>query len=114
MVLTVGASTVNVNVLLLFDPTPSVTVTVCTVAILNIEGVPVICPVDVLKLNPVGSAGLMPNTFTPSPPVAVTGVNAVAAVPCVSVLVAIACVVVSGDAPESICRVNVVLPEFPA
>ena len=56
----------------------------------------------------------MPNTFTPSPPAAVTGVNAVAAVPCVSVLVAIACVVVSGDAPESICRLNVVLPEFPA
>jgi hypothetical protein len=114
VVVTSGASTVKVNVWLLVARLTSVTVTVWTVAILETDGVPVICPVDELKLRPAGSAGLMLNTFVPSPPVAVTGVNAVAAVPCVSVLVAIACVVDKGDEPESTVNVKVVLPELPA
>jgi hypothetical protein len=114
VVVTSGASTVKVNVWLLVARLTSVTVTVWTVAILETLGVPVICPVDELKLNPVGNAGLILNTLAPSPPVAVTGVNAEIAVPCVNVLVAIACVVASGDEPESTVNVKVVLPVFPA
>ena len=83
-------------------------------AIIAAVGVPVICPVDVLKLSPLGKLGLMLNTLAPSPPVAVTGVKAAAAVPCVRVFVATTCVVDSGLEPLSTVNVKVVLPVFPA
>jgi hypothetical protein len=83
-----------------------VTVTVYVVVPLSPVGVPVICPVDVLKLSPAGKTGDTANVRLPNPPAAVTGVNGVAAVFCVSVVDATACVVVrAGNA--STVRLNV-------
>ena len=61
-----------------------------------VDGVPLICPVVVEKFKPVGrvppdSAKLS----VPVPPVAVTGVNGVAALPTVRIVFGTACVVVS-------------------
>ena len=49
--------------------------------------VPVISPVDVLRVNPVGSGGAIANVIAPDPPDATTGVYPVSAIPTVSVLV---------------------------
>lgn len=62
------------------------------VAELLTVAVPDISPLAVLKNNPLGREGDTEKLRTPVPPVAVTGVNAVAAMLCVMVLVAIACV----------------------
>ncbi len=58
-------------------------------------GVPVIAPVDVLSESPDGKEGEIENARGDVPPVAVTGVNDVAAVVAVKVLVAMASVVES-------------------
>jgi hypothetical protein len=105
-VITGPALTVNANVLELVWPAPSVTVTVYVVVPLRAVGVPVICPVVVLKLRPAGKAGDTANVFVPKPPEAVTGVNGVAAVFCVSVVDATACVVVSAGSASTV-RLNV-------
>lgn len=56
-------------------------------------GVPDICPFDVLKLRPLGNAVLSAYVKYPVPPVAVTGVNALAAIPLVKVVLGIACTI---------------------
>ena len=69
---------------------------------LTCEGVPDICPVDVLKVNPVGKLGLMASVTVPNPPLTATGVNGVTAVFWVSVLVAMACVVISAGSASTV------------
>ena len=69
---------------------------------LSAVGVPVICPVVVLKLSPVGKLGDTANTRVPNPPVAVTGVKGVAAVFCVRVVDATACVVTSAGSASTV------------
>ena len=83
------ASIFKRNVLLLVCATASVTVTVYVVAIVAMLGVPEICPLAVLNINPAGNVGLIANTNAGTPPVAVTGINAVAAAFCDNDLVAI-------------------------
>ena len=60
-------------------------------------GVPDICPFDVLKLRPPGNAVLSAYVKYPVPPLAVTGVNAVATTPFVKVVLGIACTVIICD-----------------
>ena len=69
-------------------------------------GVPVICPVVLLKLSPVGKLGETVNIKGASPPVAVTGVNAVAATDCVSDLLLTDCTVSNTAIPDSTVRLN--------
>ena len=57
-----------------------------TVDTLVIVGVPEILPLLVLIVNPVGRAGLIEKTNAPSPPLAVTGVNALIATFCTATL----------------------------
>jgi hypothetical protein len=64
-------------------------------------GVPVIAPVDVLKLNPAGRVGEMEKARGAVPPDPVTGINDVAAVAAVRVVLAIAWVAVSGPLIDS-------------
>ena len=53
------ATTLNENVLFDVCPAVSVTVTVYVATLLNPVGVPFICPLDGLKVKPVGSVGVM-------------------------------------------------------
>jgi len=86
------------------------------VAASSAVGVPVIWPVAVLKLNPVGSEPPdSANVMVPKPPDAVTGVNGVASVLAVNVVDATATVVVSAGAVtvrlnclDDVCAVGVV------
>ena len=55
----------------------SVTVTVNVVVLSVAVGVPLICPVVVLRLIPAGSVGLTPKVYGAVPPLAVTGVKGV-------------------------------------
>ena len=71
-------------------------VTVKVVAVIVDVGVPVISPVPELNARPDGRLGLIAKLRVPVPPVAVTGVNAVACMFCVNILDAIACVVTIG------------------
>ena len=105
-VITGPALTVSANVLELVCPASSVTVTVWVAVPLSAVGVPVICPVVVLKLSPAGRLGDTANVRVPNPPVAVTGVNGVAAVFCVRVVDATACVVTSAGNASTV-RLNV-------
>jgi hypothetical protein len=93
----------------------SVTVTVKVVVAKAVDGVPLICPVMVEKLRPVGS--VPPDSAklnVPVPPVAVTGVNGVAALPTVKVVLGTACVVVKAaftvrpNVLDEVCAVGVV------
>ena len=72
----------------------SVTVTVKIVDSIDAVGVPVIAPVVLLKVYPAGKLGLIEYVKGVTPPVAVTGVNAIAATFLVNVLLLTACVVV--------------------
>jgi hypothetical protein len=93
----------------------SVTVTVKIVVAKAVVGVPLIWPVDVENVSPVGN--VPPESAklnVPVPPVAVTGVNGVAALPTVRVLVGTACVVVNAGFTvrlkvfDEVCGVGVV------
>ena len=75
VVVNAGYATSKSNVLLLVCDKLSVTVTVYVRVPLTAVGVPVTCPLVVLKLNPAGSVGLIANVNVPYPPLAVTGVN---------------------------------------
>ena len=61
------------------------------------EGVPEICPVVTLKVNPAGSVGPIENVVDPLPPAEVTGVNAVTGLPLVVTVEATTNVVVNGE-----------------
>ena len=61
-------------------------------------GVPVICPVAMLKFNPVGKLGLIANASVPYPPVPVTGVNGAATAVFVNTLSGTAIVVMISPA----------------
>ena len=74
----------------------SVTVIVSTVDAIVTVGVPEIAPVDALRVNPAGSAGVIVKTFDPIPPADVTGVKAGTAVPTIANLEATAVVAESG------------------
>ena len=74
----------------------SVMLTVNEVEVIIVVGVPVISPVLVLKLKPVGKELLIANVYIPVPPVAVTGLNGVTTIPTVIVLLLIDCVAVNG------------------
>ena len=63
--------------------------------VLVVLGVPIICPLVLRKVKPVGKLGLTLNVYAPTPPLAVTGINAVAATFCVNVLVAIVAVTIN-------------------
>jgi hypothetical protein len=54
------------------------------VEILAVVGVPEIAPVELFKLKPAGSAGVIEKVLVPNPPEVVTGVKVVAATPEVS------------------------------
>jgi hypothetical protein len=70
--------TVRLNVLLEVAEAPSVTVTVNVVWASVAVGVPLICPVVVLKLIPAGGVPpLRAKVYGVVPPLAVTGVNGV-------------------------------------
>lgn len=49
--------------------------------ILAVVGVPEIAPVELFKLKPAGSAGVIEKVLVPNPPEVVTGVKVVAATP---------------------------------
>ena len=59
VVISSGAVIVKLNVLLDCAPLASVAVTVKLLAAINVVGVPVIAPVEVLNDNPAGSDGLI-------------------------------------------------------
>ena len=94
----------------------SVTVTVKVVVARADVGVPLIWPVVVEKFSPVGK--VPPDSAklnVPVPPEAVTGINGVAALPAVKVVLGTACVVVSGvtftvklKVLDEVCAVGVV------
>ena len=87
-----AALTVRLKVLLAVTLLLSVTVTVYVVAVEVTVGVPVMVPVLVLKVRPVGSAGLIEYLRGVAPPTPVTGVKAVAALFCVRAAEAMDCV----------------------
>ncbi len=88
--------TVSVNVFDEVALAASVTVTVNVVAASVAVGVPLTCPLPVLKLMPAGSVPpVSANAYGVVPPLAVTGVNAGIGVPTVPALLATACAVVS-------------------
>ena len=90
-----GADTVILVSLLRCVLCASVAVIVYVVVSLVTEDVPLIRPVVVLKLNPLGREGLILNVYGGYPYAAVTGVNSVIARYCIRLLVAIAIVVVN-------------------
>jgi hypothetical protein len=69
--------TVRLKVALPVADAASVTVTVNTVVTSVAVGVPLICPVVVLRLIPAGNDGLTPKVYGVVPPLAVTGVKGV-------------------------------------
>jgi hypothetical protein len=88
-------------------PAASVTVTVKFAGPDAAAGVPVSCPVAVLKVSPAGSAGLTANVTGTTPPAAVTGMTGVIAVPLVPATFATASVVVSAAATVNDAEVTV-------
>ena len=85
----IGAGLISrVNVLLLDDPFASVTVTVSVIGANPTDGVPVICPIEVLKLRPLGNAGVIAYVSGEVPPVADTGLVELIVTPLVKITVA--------------------------
>ena len=74
-----GAFTSNTNVAVLRCETVSATVILYVILELVVLGVPIICPLELKKVNPVGNVGLTLKEYGVIPPVAVTGINAVVA-----------------------------------
>ena len=88
--------------------------TVKLVAANSTVGVPVIDPVLVFRVNPLGSAGLIAKVRVPTPPDPVTGVKAEAANNLVRDVDATAKLLTSVACPASTVRLNVLLPTCPA
>ena len=109
-VISAGGSISKLKVLLLVAPELSLTVITKLFCAKDTLGVPEIKPVAVLSVNPVGSAGLTEYVKVPKPPVPLTGLNAVAATLCVSVLLAMSSVDPNCAAPAATANVNVALP----
>ena len=96
MVNAVALSTCNKKFALAVCGCASVTVTVYSVCPLAVVVVPAMLPSTVLKINPVGNAGLIEYTNVPTPPEAVTGLNAVNAAFLINVELGIAVVTTIG------------------
>jgi hypothetical protein len=105
-----AVETVKANVFALVAPLASVAVTVKLVEDKDDAGVPVMAPVEEFIDSPDGSDGEIARVIGDVPPLAVTGINAFAAVPAVNVSDAIARVVVR--AAETVReKVLVALPD---
>ena len=99
VVVNAGGVTLRVKLADCVAPLLSVTVTVYVIAPLLIVGVPEIAPVELLKVSPVGSAGLIAKVKGVTPPVAEIGIKALTAVFNGKSLDAIATFTVKGVAP---------------
>ena len=91
-----GRLTVNSNDLLLVLFWLSVAVTANVVVVIASDGVPEICPVEMLNVSPAGKLGLIEKVVDPLPPAEVTGVNGVIGLPRVTVLARTTNVVLNG------------------
>ena len=112
-VINAGGSISKLKVLLLVAFELSLTVITKLFCAKDTLGVPEIKPVVVLNVNPAGSEGLIEYAKVPNPPVPLTGLNAVAAKFCVSVLLAVSSVESNWAAPGATANVNVALPVRP-
>jgi hypothetical protein len=82
---------------------------VYTVDALVIVGVPEILPLPVFRVRPVGKLGLIEYTNVPSPPLAVTGVNALIATFCTATLFETACTVSNAPGTTSMLKLLLVV-----